>query len=94
MAIANVLRTAAASITANGDGWGNMGPWGWSMAFFGLLFMAALTFLVIWSAGPAVPPPGGPGESSSKPIDNIDARHAPGEVEQDEYLERKADLKR
>jgi len=83
--------TRFADLLADAD-WGHhMDGWGGSMAL-GWVFMALLVVLVaglIWaSARPRV------GPAVNRAIDMLDERFARGEIDRDEYLERKADLQR
>ena len=67
-----------------------MGGWGWGMAIFGWLF-AVLVVWVFWSTMRWADPGG---RARRRTADLLDERYARGEVDRDEYLERRADLER
>ncbi len=67
-----------------------MGGWGWGMAIFGWLF-TVLVVWVIWSTMRWADPGG---RARSRTANLLDERYARGEVDRDEYLERRADLER
>lgn len=78
-------------------GWGWHGDWMWWMPFHGIMwviFIAAvvvgLVLLVrlIWHGGarPSLP------SQRSSALDALDARYAKGEIDRDDYLQRKRDL--
>ena len=73
--------------------WGHMNGWGWGMWLFGLVFMIAILGLVVWALLSAIR---GPGSRSNRrgALDLLDERYARGEMEREEYLERRADLER
>lgn len=86
---------AVAPVFADADGWGHMGGWGWGMAIFGWLFMASLVGLVawlVWSSTRRSEPSTAAGEHRAR--DLLDERYARGDIDRDEYLERRADLER
>jgi putative membrane protein len=71
------------------DGWG-----GWGMAVFGWLFMALIIVLVVWLIWTTTRS----GESRrpvahSTALEVLDGRYARGEIEREEYLQRKEDLR-
>jgi putative membrane protein len=83
----------------NGGGpwhWGH-GGWDWAMGFHGLvwlLFLALVVFAVVLlvraatrGASPALA-----GADGRAAVAVLDARYARGEIDRDEYLERKGDL--
>ncbi len=76
------------------DGWGHMAGWGWFAGIFGLVVLALLVALVVslmrGSAGRSVSQP----LSSGRALDLLDERFARGEIEREEYLSRKSELKR
>jgi putative membrane protein len=71
------------------DGWG-----GWGMALFGWLFMALIIVLVVWLIWTTTRSDG-----SRRPVSHstarevLDERYAHGEIEREEYLQRKEDLR-
>ena len=77
---------------ADADGWGHMGNWGWGMAIFGWVFMALIVVLVVWLIWSTTRRPEPPGRSERRALDVLDERYARGEIEREEYLNRKADL--
>lgn len=76
---------------ADAWGWDHMGGWGWVMAFFGLITMLVLVALVVWLFGAAgqLPRRGAPAATA---LELLAARYARGEIDRDEYLERRRDL--
>ncbi len=78
-----------------GYGWG---PGGWMMLFGGLVWIllliaavAAIVWLVRapWHAGPGVSPRP---EKTSSGLNILEERYARGELERDEFLQKKRDL--
>ncbi len=85
----------ALSLTfADATGWDHMGSWGWGMMLFGWLFMVALIAFVGWAIWSTVRPqdPRGAGESRASQL--LDERYARGEIDRNDYLERRSDLDR
>lgn len=82
-----------AVIVAHPARWDHMSVWGWGMRLFGLVFMIAILGLVVWASLSAIR---GPGSRSNRrgALDLLDERYARGEIEREEYLERRADLER
>ena len=80
----------AANTLADAGDWGHMGGWGWGMAAFGLLMVVALVALLAWLA--LAVRPGSGTEPPRTAVDLLAARYARGEIDRDEYLERKSDL--
>ena len=79
----------------DGDGWGHMGGgWGWSMAIMGMLLMISLVALVIWAIVSSSRRPVESSSSSNRALGLLDERYAAGDLDRDEYLERKGDLER
>lgn len=80
-------------VSADPGDWGHMGGWGWGMAVFGWLFLALIVVLVAWliwsttRGGDRRTSPGG------NPLDVLDHRYARGEIDREEYLQRKEDLR-
>lgn len=70
-----------------------MNGWGWGMWLFGLVFLIAIIGLVVWAVLAAIR---GPGSRSDRrgALDLLDERYARGEIEREDYLERRADLER
>ena len=85
---------ATSPVLADADGWGHMGGWGWGMAIFGWVFMALVVGLVVWLIWSTTRRPESPHRGERRAVDLLDERYAKGEIDRDEYLERKADLER
>lgn len=73
--------------------WGHMGGWGWGMAIFGWVFMIAVLGLVVWLVVTAIRR-SEVGGNRRGALELLDERYARGEIEREEYLERRADLER
>ncbi len=78
---------------ASADG-GHMGGWGWGMAIFGWLFTVLVVVLVVWVIWSTMRWADPGGRARSRTADLLDERYVRGEVDRDEYLERRADLER
>jgi len=76
------------------NGWSHIGGWGWGMAIFGWLFMALLVGLVAWLIWSATRRQEPPLRREQRALGLLDERYARGEIDRDEYLEKKADLER
>lgn len=81
-------------IGARGVGWDHMGAWGWGMGIFGALFMVLVVGLVVWLIVYLVRADQGRGTGAKGALDLLDERYARGEIDREEYLERRADLER
>ena len=98
VALVTSLSVQAQSAPANADTWGGgwHGGWGWGHMFFGsimmLLFWGGLIILVVlavrWiGSGPAR---GGPGAvPENRALDILEERFASGEIDKEEFEERK-----
>jgi putative membrane protein len=94
-----LAESARAQGSTEAGGYGPQMMWwdgGWTMMFFGPLFMiitlaalvAAIVFLVRWLGGGL--PAGGPLLPPAKtPLDILKERFARGEIDKDEYAERR-----
>ena len=73
-----------------GPGWGPMG----GMMFFGGFFWIVILAFIVLAVSWAVRGQGaGPGQSGTKTaLDILQERYAKGEVQRDEFLEKKKDL--
>ncbi len=76
---------------AHTDGF-HMGDWGWGMAVFGGVFMTLIVALVVWLIWSTTRQP--PIRAGRRALDLLEERYARGEIDRDEFLERKADLDR
>ena len=85
------LFTRLSPVLADAYGWGHMGGWGSGMAVFGMLFMTLLV-VVVWLVWTTAGRPTSPSRSGHLALDLLDERYARGEIDRDEYLERKTDL--
>jgi len=84
--------TKGPTVLADAGGWDHMNGWGWGMTIFGWLFMALISALVvwlIWSTTHRQPPSNG---HDDRALRLLNERYAQGEIDRDEYLERKTDL--
>lgn len=82
----------APMIEAGGVGWDHMGPWGWGMGIFGALFMLLVVGLIVWLIVYLARDSQGGGAGTKRALDLLDERYARGEIDREEYLERRADL--
>ena len=89
-----VVTGAERALLADSEGWSHMGDWGWGMAVFGWVFMAAVIVLVVWLVWSSARSPQRLELSPRNAVDLLKERYATGEIERDEYLRRKADLER
>lgn len=89
--ISQALRWSAA--TTDPAVWGHMDGWGWGMAIFGLVFMAAIVGLVVWLITTTIRG-AWPHARGRDAIDLLGERYARGDIDREEYLERRADLER
>lgn len=76
------------TVTADPGGWDHMGGWGWSMAITGWVVMALLVTLVIW----AIRGDRTVADHTRRSVEILADRYARGEIDRDEYLERRSDL--
>ena len=86
------MTIAALSGPGAGGDWGHMGGWGWGMAIFGWLFMTVVIVGVGWAIWSTTRRPEQPLRQTPSALDVLDDRYARGEIDRDEYLERKGDL--
>ncbi len=82
------------ALSADAGRWSHMGGWGWGMAISGWLFMILLVSLVGWLIWSATRRPESSNGDRRGAGDILDARYARGEIERDEYLQRKNDLEK
>ena len=78
---------------------GHDGGWYWWMGLHGLIWLLFIALLVVglvalirflWRGSPAQPAARGTGRSAA--LDLLEARYARGEIEREEYLQKKQDL--
>ncbi len=99
ISILPLLVTSAAPALAQSDAgpyWGRMhGGWMWWMPFHGFVWLLLVTAVVVgavliirafWSLGERR------GRERSAALDLLDTRYAKGEIEREEYQQRKRDL--
>ena len=83
-----MLYTTTAAIAA-GVGWDHMGSWGWAGMMIGWVLMAVLVAVLAWALL---------GNIRQHPVNRalelLDERYARGEIDSDEYTERKSELSR
>lgn len=84
----------APMLEAGGVGWDHMGAWGWGMGIFGALFMILVVGLIVWLIVYLARDSQGRGTTAKGALDLLDERYARGEIDREEYLERRADLER
>jgi putative membrane protein len=76
------------------EGWGHMAGWGWIMGICGVIVLALVVAVVV----SIMQTSGGHGGSqplpSNRALDLLDERFAKGEIDREEYLSRKSELKR
>jgi putative membrane protein len=83
-----------------GPGWGMMGGWGYGYGFgpahmiIWILVAAVIIFGIVWLVRSLAVPGGGhylpPRRSAG--LDSLDERYARGEINRDEYLQKKKDI--
>ncbi len=102
-ATAALFAAAPAWANAAGQGYGSHmgGGWGWGHFIFGPLMMivvvgaivALVVLLVRWIGGPGSSHSGGHApQPAGRARDLLDETYARGEIERDDYLQRKKDL--
>jgi len=87
-----LLSTGPGLVLADVNGWGHMGNWGWGMAIFGWAFMTLVVVLVAWLIWSTTRRTGPTDRDGRRALDVLDERYARGEIEREEYLNRRADL--
>jgi putative membrane protein len=76
------------------DQWHHMAGWGVFAGILGLLMMVILVMALVWAIRAAIGHGSSPAEPPSKALDLLDERFARGEIDREEYLAKKADLRR
>ena len=81
-------------LLAHVDGWGHMAGWGWAAMIAGLVFMIAVVGVIVWVVLTVASPArrSTTADQASRSTEILDQRYARGEIDRDEYLQRKADL--
>ncbi|MGD2051803.1 MAG: SHOCT domain-containing protein [Acidimicrobiia bacterium] len=74
--------------------WHHIDGWSWGIGLFSLLFLALVVTLVVWVVWNASRSSAPPQRPTTSALEILDARYARGEIDRDEYLERRADLER
>lgn len=75
-----------------GFGYDHMGGWGWIPGIIGLVFVAALIGLLFWLIVSVVRKPEQVVSTSGRARTLLDERYAKGEIDREEYLQRRSDL--
>jgi putative membrane protein len=81
----------------DGPGWGMMGGWGWGIGGGGMIFWLVVIVLIVaavaWFVRPTAHSDGAPrGEPRSRGLDVLEERYARGEINRDEYLQKRRDI--
>ncbi len=79
-----------ATVLADPYGWGHMDGWSWGTAVFGWVFMTLVVVAIVWLVRSVGQGGGQPARRTA--LDVLDERYARGEIERDEYMQRRADL--
>lgn len=81
-------------LAGRAGGFDHMGGMGWSMVIFGWVFMVAIVGLVVWLIVSTTRGPDRPDRSARarSAIDVLDERYARGEIDREEYMQRRTDL--
>jgi len=74
---------------ADGAGYDHMGGWGWAGMTVGLVLMAVLVAVVAWAILSISRPRAG-----NQAVELLSERYARGEIDRDEYTERRVELNR
>lgn len=77
------------------DDFGHMrGAWVFGLIVLGCVVFVSIVGLVLWAIDSSSRRPVDSSRSSNRARELLDERYAAGDVDRDEYLERKADLER
>lgn len=74
------------------NGFGHMNGWGMGMGITGLILLLLLLGLITWLVVSIAQKSHATDRTSRTALDVLDDRYARGEVDREEYLERRADL--
>ncbi len=72
-------------VLADEIGWGHMAGWGWAGMMLGWFLMFPLVVIVAWALV-------GNGRRGNRAIEVLDERFARGDIDRDDYVERKKEL--
>lgn len=92
MSALTTLAHASPSMIGDVNGWGHMGGFGWGMAVIGWILMVAIVALVSWLIWSTTRRPDSAARRGDRALGLLDERYARGEIDRDEYLERRRDL--
>ena len=81
-------------VEAGGPDWGHMGTWAGGMALLGFIFMLAIVGLIVWLIVYSTRDHGSAGPGAKTPLEILDERYARGELEREEYREKRSDLEK
>lgn len=87
------LVLAVGTVTADPIPWRYMARWSWGLALVGLLLLAIVIAVVVWLVVMATRRPGpsaGPPRSNALAL--LEERYARGEIDREDYLQRRSDL--
>lgn len=74
------------------NGFGHMNGWGMGMGITGLVLLLAIVGLITWLVVSTTQRSQPTQKTSRTALDVLDDRYARGEIDRNEYLERRADL--
>jgi len=80
-------------VLADPGEWGHMDGWGWGMSVVGWLLMALIAVSVAWLVWSMTRNSESRRGRDGTPLEVLDERYARGEIDRDEYLQRKDDLR-
>lgn len=78
-------------LAGRAGGFDHMSGLGWAMVIFGWVFMVAIVGLVVWLIVSTTRGPDGSAGARSA-IDVLGERYARGEIDSEEYMQRRTDL--
>lgn len=82
------MLTQSTTFIADSFGWDHMNGWGWTGMIIGMILLAVLVVLAIIAIT------SGTRRSEERARKILDERYAHGEIDRDEYRERKRELDR